>query len=163
VYIWDSKKARIFWLPEVRLPLQEGQCSMKFIVWLDLGSPGKSPGCTVFWDVKPVGWWKITKEPTASNFRMDARKLYSPEDEGKRFLRNIRKLLPGYMVALPRIPNSSTFALDVSCLINYLVERKKWVSVQQIPANWYCLAVTYIGCVGYSSHKACDNHNLQIV
>ena len=66
---------------------------------------------------------------------MDARKLYSPEDEGKRFLRNIRKLLPDYMVALPRITNSSTFALDVPCLINHLVERKRWVYVQQIPAN----------------------------
>jgi hypothetical protein len=85
--------------------------------------------------VKPVGWCKITKDPTASKFRTDGRKLFSSEAEGKRFLRNIRKLLPDYMVALPRIPNSSTFASDVSYFINHLVERKKWVSVQQMPAN----------------------------
>jgi len=66
---------------------------------------------------------------------MDARKLYSPEDEGKRFLRNILKLLPDYIVALPGILNSQTFVLDISCLINHLVERKKWVYVQQITAN----------------------------
>jgi hypothetical protein len=66
---------------------------------------------------------------------MDARKLYFPEDEGKRFLRNIQNLLLDYMVALPRIRNFSTFALDVSCLINHLVERKKCVSLQRMPAN----------------------------
>jgi hypothetical protein len=75
--------------------------------------------------VKPEGWWEIAKEPTAFTFRMDARKLYSPEEEVKHFLRNIRKLLPDCMVALPRTPNSSDFAIAVSCLINHLVARNK--------------------------------------